>query len=190
MIWYCLGYESRIERGRLHFHCQDALCTALCDHSLRLPKRRPGRPARSDMQGDRAVVPVCADHLSPRRARSRPVHAKPRRTNRVTTPGVGALQILAGGFAPCVPVHQEAGGPASVLPLRALAGSYERNFQALENCVPWVSWSVMPSKPSPSNWRARASGPTSIGRKPPASTTWERIALACASSLAMKTSSG
>ena len=67
MIWYCLGYESRIERGRLHFHCQDALCTALCDHSLRLPKRRPGRPARSDMQGDRAVVPVCADHLSPRR---------------------------------------------------------------------------------------------------------------------------
>ncbi len=67
MIWYCLGCESRIEGGSLHFHCQDALCTALCGHRLRLPKWRIGRPARSDMQGDRAVVPVCADHRSQRR---------------------------------------------------------------------------------------------------------------------------
>jgi hypothetical protein len=64
MIWPCLACESRVEGGGLHFHRQDALCATLHNHRFRLPKRRIGRPTRSNMQGNSRVVPVCADHLS------------------------------------------------------------------------------------------------------------------------------
>src|SRR6266699_7322965 len=44
------GLRQRVEGGSLHLHRQDALCAALGDYRLRLPKRRIGRPARSNMQ--------------------------------------------------------------------------------------------------------------------------------------------
>src|SRR5260370_37601496 len=58
------GLRQRVEGGGLHLHRQDALCAALCNHGLCFPERRIGRPARSNVKRNRAVVPKCADYLA------------------------------------------------------------------------------------------------------------------------------
>src|SRR5256884_9338430 len=58
------GLRQCVEGGSLHFHCQDALCAAPCDHRFRLPKRRIGRPTSAHVQGQPSVVPSCANYLT------------------------------------------------------------------------------------------------------------------------------
>ena len=63
-----------------------------------------------------------------------------------------------------------------------LAGLYQCNLSALPKPAPSGSCAAMLRKPSCSSWRERRSGPTSSGRRPPASTKEATFSFATTSS--------